>query len=255
MDGSADSKMSQRMLWIAEGLSRSVMTANATKAGKSAAPVLLENDFSSDLRRLYTRAPLNAQVWRECFQAGSDDYAKTPIGNLSLDQSVEARWFGQFVAAFAFGRVLDVGCGPQEKAAYLKAIPNDRLAGIDPIAPYHDHPFAYRKALAEFIPASDQSFETVIIGTTLDHFYLLDQALDEIDRVLVPGGRVIVWTSLNGDGKAYDPYNDLIEKIDRYHLYHVNHDQVMQLFDRYMLLEEYIEGQRLGFFAFEKSRE
>lgn len=236
-------------LWIAEGLAKA---APQTAQHELMLPQLRQNDFTNDLRHLLANAPLNAQMWRECFQAGRKAYEGGPVGNLSLDQSIEARWFGQFVSAFAQGRVLDVGCGPQAKPAYLKSIPNERIAGIDPLTPFNDHPFLFRKALAEFIPAEDESFETLVIGTTLDHFYLLDQACAEIYRVLTPGGRLVVWTSLTGDGSSYDPYNTLTEKIDEFHLFQLNYAQVRSLFRDFLLLEEYTEDGRFGYFAFEK---
>ena len=69
--------------------------------------------------------------------------------------------------------MLDVGCGPGHRPAY---VPEDtELIGIDPFEP-EDPDFYYLKAICEYLPFKDGTFDAVVFGTSFDH--VLDVAAD-----------------------------------------------------------------------------
>jgi SAM-dependent methyltransferase len=104
-------------------------------------------------------------------------------------------------------RVLDVACGTgvlAREAATRSGSPG-YVAGLDPIpgmlevarqrAPGVD----WREGVAETLPFADDSFDVVVSQFGLMFFTDRHQALREMLRVLVPGGRVAVavWDSLD----------------------------------------------------------
>jgi SAM-dependent methyltransferase len=183
-------------------------------------------------------APLNIDAWQRAYREGEKGYEETSEGNLSHDGHVGATYFRMFVDVHAQGRLLDVGCGPLPLPEYLRDWPIDQIAGIDPLAPVGSHPFPFARTFAENIPWPDASFETVVVGTSLDHVYLLDVALAEIKRVLRPGGRLLLWTALLPDTPRYDPYAAVIAPLDLFHLFHPGRNWFLDLFkDDYILVE------------------
>jgi SAM-dependent methyltransferase len=105
------------------------------------------------------------------------------------------------------------------------------LAGFDPLKPLAPHPFPFAQSLGETVPWPDNSFETVVVATSLDHVYLLDKALAEIKRVLVPKGRLILWTALLPETPPYDPYGPQITPPDQFHLFHPGRNWFLALFE------------------------
>jgi len=73
-----------------------------------------------------------------------------------------------------------------------------RRVGLDPLADrYRDlgideHAMEYWSAPAESIPVPDESFDIVSSLNSLDHVDDLRRTLDEITRILVPGGSFLV---------------------------------------------------------------
>jgi SAM-dependent methyltransferase len=103
-------------------------------------------------------------------------------------------------------RVLDVGCGPGNfTREFASATPNGLVVGLDASRtmlaeavrqPTRDN-VAYLRGDACALPFRDGSFDAVCCFAAL---YLIEEpgrALDEIARVLAPGGRVALLASLN----------------------------------------------------------
>ena len=125
------------------------------------------------------------------------------------------------------------------------------------MAPYDEHPFAFARSTAEFIPWPDETFETVVAATSLDHVYLLDRALAEIRRVLVRGGRFILWSAVFPHTPPYDPYAEAIIPPDLYHLFHPGENWFPAMLGQYFRLIERIGNEPSpilsgSFFAFER---
>lgn len=98
----------------------------------------------------------------------------------------------------ASGRGLDLGCGDGTLAAVLFArVPGVRWIGLD-IDP-SDALLASKRGVYESvhtapataIPEPDGSFDVVFSNSVLEHVEQLDDVVDEVRRVLRPGGRLV----------------------------------------------------------------
>jgi SAM-dependent methyltransferase len=193
---------------------------------------------SEQIKALREAAPTNIDLWLKAFEAGTAESQRSAEGSLSHEGHIGAGHFRMFVNVHGRGRILDVGCGQLEMPSYLSDWPIDQIAGLDPIASAGTHPFAFAHTLAEFIPWPDNSFETVVVATSLDHVYLLDRALAEIHRVLVPKGRLLLWSAMFDETPAYAPYGPAIVPPDDYHLFHPGRNWFYRLFEeQYQLIE------------------
>jgi SAM-dependent methyltransferase len=93
--------------------------------------------------------------------------------------------------------VLDVGCGEGQvarKAAELGA----EVVGVDPtrnqITVAHQRAGGprYGEAAAEALPFRDASFDAVVMCLVIEHIDPMEPAIDEMARVLQPGGRCLL---------------------------------------------------------------
>lgn len=85
------------------------------------------------------------------------------------------------------GRLLDLGAGNQPYSVWYRSR-CERWTAVDVAA--HDGIAAL--CTAEHLPFEDASFDTVLATEVLEHVTDHEAALDEIERVLAPGGRVVV---------------------------------------------------------------
>lgn len=97
------------------------------------------------------------------------------------------------------GSVLDVGCDdPHIGASLLPA--GTRYVGLDPFC-RRAEPFRL-VGVGEYLPFKDGAVDNVLFNTSLDHILDWRRALEEANRVLVPGGRLyictLVWTARAG---------------------------------------------------------
>jgi SAM-dependent methyltransferase len=225
---------------MARGISALIARTYRNPASRTA-PVALPKSaatIADQMTAMKQIAPLNFSAWHATYQAGVAEGLRTTEGNLSHEGHYGAGHFRMFVDVHARGRVLDVGCGPIALPSYLSDWPIDALAGIDPQLPFEPHPFPFAQSFAESIPWPDSSFETVVIGTSLDHVYLLDQALAEIKRVLVPGGRLLIWTAIFDETPRYIPKGPKFDPPDSYHLFHPGRNWFYELFQSdYRMIE------------------
>ncbi|MEZ4505771.1 MAG: methyltransferase domain-containing protein [Thermomicrobiales bacterium] len=176
----------------------------------------------------------------------SPDYLKEQLATMAphraLLRSVESRIMA---AVPMLHPVLDVGCGDGHFAASTFTEPID--VGIDPME--RDitecaalRPRTYKTLVlgsATRMPFADESFQTVISNSVLEHIPDVDATVGEISRVLKPGGEFVMTTpseyyaefllgatvprkvGLNDLGRAY---GDLFNKIS-FH-YHVDTPEV-----------------------------
>ena len=95
-------------------------------------------------------------------------------------------------------RVLDVGCGDGQVGRMAKRLRSVRfVAGVDPtwaqIAVAHQRGGGVRfgRAEAAALPFRSGSFDTVIACLVFEHIEDMDTAIEEVARLLVPGGRFL----------------------------------------------------------------
>jgi SAM-dependent methyltransferase len=128
-----------------------------------------------------------------------------PLVNVAREQSFHPSWWGAFVnpffiarrglatavksyAPYLSGRLLDVGCGRKPYERYFHV---DEYVGLDiesersrsaGVADYYydGHRF----------PFDDSSFDAILCNQVLEHVFNPDEFLEEMRRVLRPGGAV-----------------------------------------------------------------
>lgn len=175
-------------------------------------------------------APEARALWLRQLRVNAAAFVGFPTNSCSVDGHPVAGLFGGFLQPHLRGRALDIGCGPQPKAAYLGDYPDDLLAGIDPLPPFAEpHPFEFSQGVGEALPWPDGSFDTVILATTLDHVYDPAAVLAEARRVLRFGGCVVIWDTFWPGAPAYDPANPPTEPPDAYHVFHLSRDSFERL--------------------------
>ena len=102
------------------------------------------------------------------------------------------------VARHASGarRVLDVGCGEGQVARHLARAGAD-VVGLDPtdaqVARARERGGGpeYLRARAEALPCASGSFDTVVVCLAIEHVDDHEAAIQEVARVLEPGGRLL----------------------------------------------------------------
>lgn len=119
-------------------------------------------------------------------------------------------------------RVLDVACGTGVLAreAAVRVGQTGFVAGVDPgpgmlaVAKELAPTVEFRQGTAETLPYPDQAFDAVVSQFGLMFFTDRRQALEEMLRVLAPGGRMAVaaWDSLENSA-AYPVEVELLERL------------------------------------------
>ncbi|MGH9057711.1 MAG: class I SAM-dependent methyltransferase [Acidimicrobiales bacterium] len=129
----------------------------------------------------------NAGWWQECFTEGADpEYEEQilPLVAELLDGST---------------RVLDVGCGEGQIGRLAAQTRGVRLVvGVDPTraqlqeATRRGGGVLLGRAEAALLPFYPGSFDAVVACLVFEHVAALDEAISEVGRVLVPGGRFLL---------------------------------------------------------------
>lgn len=208
-------------------------------------------ELESKLSELAALHPAAYPAWLQAFEEAQKAYANDPTGSLSLEGHHPAEIFRAFIAPYMSGSVLDIGCGPQELPVYLRGFKVERVAGLDPLSGYGQRRFEFRQGFAEFLPWDDAQFDVVIFATSLDHVLSLERTLDEVCRVLRPGGVCIVWAGLVPGSRRYEPDRAPVVAIDRFHLFHFSDETLRETFaSRFELFEQTTYRKENGFYIF-----
>ena len=160
------------------------------------------------------------QEWFKLLEPNLVSYTDNPEAGISVEENAGARLFRDFIAPYAQGSVLDIGCGIAALPAYLSDFDPALIAGSDPLSPELKRDFSFYHGLAEILPWPDNSFDNVIIGTSMDHFLDPYKALDEAKRVLKSNGYLLLWMGFIPGGKQYDPISFDAKPVDEFHLFH-----------------------------------
>ena len=132
-------------------------------------------------------------------------------------------------------RVLDVGCGKGDNLLRLVRY-GGKAKGLEPSIKRAKQAFEIAPtavSVGEAIPFSDQSFDMVYISHVLHHAVDLEAVLNEVQRVLVPGGLLFVIETIDDSplmrlARAVEPrweedevlnrfrFNDLIKAFEKH---------------------------------------
>lgn len=113
-----------------------------------------------------------------------------------------AQMFGNFIATGLLDRnavVLDVGCGLTPSLPhYVNQLGLTRYLGIEPLSTKVERSYpCLVGALAEDIPLKDASMDAVLFATSFDHIADDRKAMEEVKRVLKPGGLMFMWQGVS----------------------------------------------------------
>jgi ubiquinone/menaquinone biosynthesis C-methylase UbiE len=146
---------------------------------------------------------------------------------------LKANWIVQRIAKCVPRRVLDYGCGEGKYLQLIKSIqPDATCVGVDVQQPMHseeDFKF-YRIDSTGLVPFADCSFDVVISCDVLEHVQSIENSLNEIQRVLRPGGAFVGFVPLEG---GFSPYT--LFRLLSPNLYRDTKDHVRNLTKREML--------------------
>jgi SAM-dependent methyltransferase len=129
----------------------------------------------------------HAAWWQREFTEGADVEYVEQILPLAADHLAGAE------------RVLDLGCGEGQIARLAVAGGAAAVVGVDPAAAQlaeavrRGGGVAYARALGGAMPFSPGSFDAVVACLVLEHVADLDAIVDEVARVLAPGGRLVLF--------------------------------------------------------------
>ena len=157
------------------------------------------------------------------------------MGDTARYDSLSGVFLGSFydsvaadvTAATASGsRVLDVGCGPGHLANRLAHDHGLEVAGLDldPAMIERAHANAERTVIAErrptyvvggvaALPFPDASFDLVVSTLSMHHWADATAGLDEVGRVLRPGGRALIWDIRPGVVPLHRHQPDPLDKV------------------------------------------
>ncbi len=139
-----------------------------------------------DTARVWDR---HAAWWQQEFTGGADVEYEEQILPLAARQLAGAR------------RVVDVGCGEGQISRLAAANGAELVMGVDPSAAQLAEAVRrgggprYLRAYAEALPLPSGHFDVAVACLVLEHLADLDAALDEVARVLRPGGRFVCFVN------------------------------------------------------------
>lgn len=159
-------------------------------------------DFIPKKEYLTKDSPL-LETWCKLQESGKKLYDTFPHLNLSVKGRKDVKIFKEF--SLFHGKVLDVGCGPFIPA-YLEDNKEVEFAiGIDPLVTSYNYNKTEHvdllKAIGEFMPFADKSFDIVSFATSFDHVIDPITVLSETKRILNNDGQAIFWI----EGMKYSP--------------------------------------------------
>ena len=131
------------------------------------------------------------------------------------------------------GRVLDIGCGPVSVLNFFRSA-GMRPIGIDPLADFYAReglvevrkgwePMPMISLPAERLPFEDGAIDHIVCFNVLDHVSNANIVLQEMKRVLAPGGTVRIYVH------TFAGWIKRFLFFDRPHTYHWDHREFQRL--------------------------
>jgi len=135
-------------------------------------------------------------------------------------KSSKEHWWEELIGKVRGKKILDIGCGPCGSLEWADMV-LERI-GLDPLTESYSslginkHKMKYVASGVENIPFKDGYFDVVSSFNSLDHVDNLKKAINEIIRVLAPGGIFLLITDVNHHPTPCEPIKfswDIIEKF------------------------------------------
>lgn len=188
-------------------------------------------------RRLAQGYPESEELAFEKYMAILDEQ-----GKLGIDDSFSVEkllvWIDRLVELGEIKNVLVLGCGPRPRSVEALIRKNYDVVGVEPVASfvrsaryYLGSPKRVLEGAAEDIPLPNSSQDLIICESVIEHVDSPTKSLDEMFRVLRPGGTVYITTtnryriSLKGDNGEYNVryFNWLPDVIKESFVFHHLH--------------------------------
>jgi SAM-dependent methyltransferase len=202
--------------------------------------------FDRYLARAEQDFPAPYSHWRDRLGIMMQAFLETKVGNAAHAGDVYSRIFQSFVEIYAGGRILDVGCGIFGRPHYLESYPVSLISGVDPLLPVEPPDFEFVQGISEYLPWPDSSFSTVVSATSLDHCLSLDRSLQEMTRVLRPGGKCLLWIGFNPGAPKYQEGGDFAA-ADKFHLFHFDIVWFEPMLEQKFKIVDRIQLQKTGY--------
>ena len=200
---------------------------------KNNIPILIPDEAQRE--NFFT--PQVNKLWAELQDLEYKRYLANPIGVFSHEDHGSANKICKKIASQASGTLLDIGCGALERPSYIPRKRHITPFGIDPYFGDRDREFPFAQALGEFLPFRSDSFDNVVIATSLDHVYFPKMVLDNSFRVLNNRGKLFIWQTLYEENyvgyvkwkklKGSDPYKTA--QFDPNHQWAFTHESLVLL--------------------------
>ncbi len=132
--------------------------------------------------------------WSSAQNNGFISYSLMRGSSCSIEGREDVAKFAEFIrerVPIGPEVVLDLGCGPLARPAYLPSFKDAVLIGVDPFDSEWSGPFV--QGVGEFLPLKDGSVDLGVAATALDHTLDTKMALGELARVIRKGGSLVVW--------------------------------------------------------------
>lgn len=184
-------------------------------------------------------SPKASKRWKRAQQAEAAFWKSWRENTLYSHISLEAFWqevVEKTGGSFPIGKVLDIGCGPVSVLNFHR--PEGMQAiGLDPLAAVYananliestDHlePIPIIGLPAEALPFPNAHLDHLICFNVLDHVANAPAVLDEMNRVLKPGGTIRLYVH------TFQSWIKRFLFFDRPHVYHWDHPEFRQLLEK-----------------------
>lgn len=150
-----------------------------------------------------TKAESEIQYWRKVKKDSNEPLSHRHYEHFYTTHFYLAKSF------YKDKRILDIGCGPRGS---LEGADNARQrVGLDPLAKSYmefgieSHKMLYVASGAENMPFPDEYFDIVTSFNSLDHVDNIDNTIEEIIRVVKPGGLFLLLTDVNHKPTPAEP--------------------------------------------------
>jgi SAM-dependent methyltransferase len=150
-------------------------------------PRLMPNPDKIPLRRR------QLSLWKRLQEVEWAAYRVSPVGVFSVDGNDTAAEVGKIITKAKVAACLDVGCGVLPFPAYMKESPDVTFYGIDPFLGDINRSFPFVQGLGDYLPFRNETFESILYASTIDHMIEPDLSLRDACRVLAEDGVLFIW--------------------------------------------------------------